>query len=118
MKNFDYYDKDCIDHFELKKLKRIAQEGISIRRFGNFSPRQLLIKRYVQKDPRIICAYDSKGYRFQENLIGIPTHNHDYKLLLAFFNSSLISYFLFFNSAQIGKGTYNMLHNVHNMCIR
>ena len=110
-RNIDYYDKDCIDHFILKEPKRINQGGKSIRRRGSFSPKQLLIKRYVQKDYRVVCAYDNEGHRFQENLIGIPTQHHDYKLLLAFFNSSLISYFLFYNSAQIGKGTYNMLHN-------
>jgi len=108
-KNINYYDKDCIDHFILKNPKRIGRNGQSIRRKGKFSPKQLLVKRFVEKDLRVKAAYDHEGYRFQENLIGVQTDTHDYRLLLAFLNSSLMSYILFYNSAQIGKGTYNML---------
>lgn len=43
-------------------------------------------------------------------MIGLTSDVLDPKIILGFLNSSLISYFLFHNSAQIGKGTYNMLN--------
>ena len=108
--NFEYFDKDCLDHFLLREPKRVGKTPKSIRRPGKSFPGQLLIHRYVKKDLRVKAAHDPKGLRYQDNLIGLLSTRNDPRLLLALYNSSLISYFLFHNSAQIGKGTYNMLH--------
>jgi len=112
-KNVDYVDKDCIEHFMLTDIKKIRPEGVSIRRVGSgrYSEKKLLIKRYVGSDLRIKAAYDDTGYRFKENLLALFFDStYDYRILLALYNSSLISYFLFLNSAQVGKGTFDMLH--------
>ncbi|MGA2517060.1 MAG: N-6 DNA methylase [Thermodesulfobacteriota bacterium] len=112
-KNVDYVDKDCIEHFMLTGTQKIRPEGVSIRREGSdrYSEKKLLIKRYVGNDVRIKAAYDDNGYRFKENLLALFFDNtYDYRILLALYNSSIISYFLSLNSAQIGKGTFDMVH--------
>lgn len=109
-RNIEYLDKDCIDHFITKGTKRIDNKGESIRRPGRFYPNQLLVYRKVTKELRVKATYDSKGMRFKDNLIGIRCPNYDYRLLLALFNSSLMSYFLFYNSSQIGSQTFDMLN--------
>ncbi len=111
--NVDYVDKDCITHFMLTGSKKFEPEGVSIRRKGSdeYSQKKLLIKRYVGNDLRIRAAYDDDGYRFKENLLGLLFDKaYDYRILMALYNSSVLSYFLVLNSAQIKKGTYDMLH--------
>lgn len=106
-KKISYLDKDCIEHFLLKEPK--TKTEISIRRPGKAYPKQILISTYVQKDLRLKAAYDEIGHRFHYSLTGLRTEKHNPILLLALYNSLLISYFLYYNSAQIGKGTFNML---------
>ncbi|RJQ26359.1 hypothetical protein C4565_07025 [Candidatus Parcubacteria bacterium] len=108
-RNVDYFDKDCIDHYSLLDPKRIDENGKSIRRPGAVIKGKILVKRYVGADLRIKAAYDSSDLRYKDNLIGLVGQNMDYRIVLALCNSSLAGYFLFHNSAQIGKGTFNML---------
>lgn len=111
--NIAYMDKDCVSEFLLSKPKRISPQGEAIRRRGRDEYRQkkLLIKRYVGSGLRIKAAFDDRGYRFQENLLGLLFDDaYDHRILSALYNSATISYYLFLNSAQIGKGTYDMLH--------
>lgn len=120
LKDVEYADKDCIETFVLlkNKIQKTPSGGIKIsrRRSGcnpetkEYEKRKLLIKRYVEKNSlKVKAGYDDIGYRFKDNLLGL-VFDYDYRLMLSFYNSSLVSYFLYFNSAQIGKGTYNMLH--------
>jgi hypothetical protein len=112
-RNVPYIDKDCVTEFIITGTKKISSQGVAIRRHGldDYKQKKLLIKRYIGSDLRIKAAFDNKGYRFQENLLGLLFNDsYDYRILLALYNSSTISYFLFLNSAQIGKGTYDMLH--------
>ena len=119
LKDVEYVDKDCINSFLLLRnlIKKVPSSGMKIRRVCSgcnedtkeYKNKKLLIKRFVEKNLRIKAAYDDIGYRFKESLIGL-LFDYDYRLLLSFYNSSLISYFLYFTSAQIGKGTWNMLH--------
>ncbi|MBI3814651.1 MAG: N-6 DNA methylase [Nitrospinae bacterium] len=119
LKNADYADIDCVSDFVLKKeqIKKTPPEGIKIRRScsgcnvdtGEFLNQKLLIKRYIEKDMKLKAAFDDTGCRFKDNLLGL-LFDYDYRLMLSFYNSYLISYFLHLNSAQIGKGTWNMLH--------
>ncbi len=108
--HFDYFDKDSIDHFKLKRPKRIDQSGGAIRRPGKSIEGKVLVKRYIEKGLRVKAAYEPGKYKYKENLIGVTADALDSRILLGLCNSSLISYFLFHNSAQIGKGTFNMLH--------
>lgn len=119
LKDVEYVDKDCINQFVFLKnqIKKAPKTGIKISRKRSgcnpdtqeYKEKKLLIKRYVENNLRIKVAYDDTGYRFKENLIGL-FFDYDYRLLLPFYNSSLISFFLYFTTAQIGKGTWNMLH--------
>ncbi len=108
-KSFSYFDKDCIDHFKLHEPKKIGETGRSIRRPARSIKDKILVKRYIEKDVRVKAAHDFGAVRYKENLIAIESGALDNKFLLGLMNSSLISYFLFHNSAQIGKGTFNML---------
>lgn len=119
LKDVKYVDKDCISPFVFLKdrIKKATTDGIriTVMRGGSnpntkeYEKQKLLIKRYVENNMRIKTVYDDTGYRFKDNLIGL-LFNYDYRLLLSFYNSSLVSFFLCFNSSQIGKGTWNMLH--------
>lgn len=105
-----YLDQDCIDHFITKPPKKINHKGEAIYRPGKYAPQQLLVYRKVTKELRVKAVYDPEGFRFKDNLIGFSTQGYDYRFLLALFNSLLISYFLFYNSSQIGSHTFNMLN--------
>jgi len=109
-RDFDYFDKDCIDNFKLKSPKRVGHIGRAIRRPSRSIEGKVLVKRYIEKDLRVKAAYEPSKCKYKENLIGVISDALDNKIVLGLCNSSLISYFLFHNSAQIGKGTYNMLH--------
>jgi hypothetical protein len=119
LKNADYADKYCVSKFVLKKeqIKKTPAHGIKIRRVCSgcnvateeFLKQKLLIKRKILKDLKLNAAFDDTGYRFKDDLLGL-LFDYDYHLMLSFYNSSLTGYFLHFNSAQIGKGTWNMLH--------
>ena len=118
LENSDYVDKDCISPFVFLKnqIKTTPNNGIRItRRRGGCNPdtkeyekRKLLIKRYVEKDLRIKAVYDNNGYKYKNNLLAVFS-DFNYHQLLSFFNSSLVSYFLFYTSSQIGKDTYGNL---------
>ena len=84
--------------------------GLKITRIrsGFKTDKKLLIKRQIKKDLRIVAAYDNSGYRFKNDLLAVFS-DYDYLLLLSFYNSSLVSYFLSLYSAQIGKGTFDRL---------
>lgn len=115
-----YVDKDCVTPFVLMKdqINITQRHGIKIRRMcGGYNPNtrefareKLLIKRKIEKNYlKVKAVYDNIGYPFKEDLFGLyPVNN--YRLLLSFYNSSLVSYFLYFTSSQIGKGTWNMLN--------
>ena len=110
---------DCIVPFIFLKnqIKGIPATGMKIRiKSGGlyydtekFKNKKLLIKKFIEKDLRIRSVYDYIGCRFKNDLLGL-LFEYDYRLILSLFNSSLVSYFLYFNSSQIGKGTYNMLY--------
>lgn len=114
-----YADMDCIVPFIFLKnqIKGIPATGMKIRiKSGGlyydtekFKNKKLLIKKFIEKDLRIRSVYDYIGCRFKNDLLGL-LFEYDYRLILSLFNSSLVSYFLYFNSSQIGKGTYNMLY--------
>lgn len=119
LKDIEFADKDCISPLVFLKdqIKKSPKSGIKITRERSgcnieskgYNEKKLLIKRYIEKNLRVKAVYDDIGYMFKDNLIGV-LFDYDYRLMLSFFNSSLISYFLYFSSAQIGKGTWNMLH--------
>lgn len=119
LKNTEYADKYCVSPFVLKRsqIKNTPAEGLKIRRAcsgcnidqKDFLHKKLLIKRKILKDLKLNAVFDDTGYRFKDDLLGL-LFDYDYKLMFSFYNSYLISYFLYFNSAQIGKGTWNMLH--------
>lgn len=119
LKDVQYADKDCISPliFLRDNIKQSPKSGLKITRersgcniaTGEFLKQKLLIKRKILKDLKLNAAFDDTGYRFKDDLLGL-LFDYDYRLMLSFYNSSLISYFLHFNSAQIGKGTWNMLH--------
>ena len=119
LKDVQYADKDCISPlvFLRDNIKQSPKSGLKITRERSgcngeakeYNKKKLFIKRYMEKDLRVKAVYDDVGYMFKDNLIGL-LFDYDYRLMLSLYNSSLISYFLHFNSAQIGKGTWNMLH--------
>ncbi len=119
LKDIEFADKDCISPLVFLKdqIKKSPKIGIKITRERSgcnieskeYNEKKLLIKRYIEKNLRVKAVYDDIGYMFKDNLIGV-LFDYDYRLMLSFFNSFLISYFLYFSSAQIGKGTWNMLH--------
>ncbi len=119
LKDVQYADKDCISPliFLRDNIKQSPKSGLKITRersgcniaTGEFLKQKLLIKRKILKDLKLNAAFDDTGYRFKDDLLGL-LFDYDYRLMLSLYNSSLISYFLHFNSAQIGKGTWNMLH--------
>ena len=108
--DFNYYDKDSIDNFKVSPPKYIGVDGASIRRPSSCLQHKVLVRRYISKDLRVKAAYDDSSHKHHESLIGLSCNNSNKDLLLSLCNSSLMSYFLFFNSAQIGKHTYNMLN--------
>lgn len=116
LKDVQYADKDCISPliFLRDNIKQSPKSGLKITRErsgcnGEHNKKKLFIKRYMENDLRVKAVYDDVGYMFKDNLLGL-LFDYDYRLMLSLYNSSLISYFLHFNSAQIGKGTWNMLH--------
>ena len=113
LKDVQYADKDCISPLVFLKdqLKKTPKSGMKItrERSGCNNEKKLFIKRYIESDLRVKAVYDDIGCMFKDNLLGL-LFDYDYRLMLPFFNSSLIGYFLYFSSAQIGKGTWNMLH--------
>jgi hypothetical protein len=120
LKDSKYYaDMRCVMPFVFltDQIKGIPATGMKIREksgglyydTGKFKNKKLLVKKFIEKDLRIRSVYDYVGYRFKNDLLGL-LFDYDYRLILSLFNSSLVSYFLYFNSSQIGKGTYNMLY--------
>ena len=112
LNNGKYIDSKTVAPFIFSKNKAesIPDEGLKITRIrsGFKTDKKLLIKRQIKKDLRIVAAYDNSGYRFKNDLLAVFS-DYDYLLLLSFYNSSLVSYFLSLYSAQIGKGTFDRL---------
>lgn len=112
LNNGKYIDSKTVAPFIFRKNKveSIPDDGLKITRIrsGFKTDKKLLIKRQIKKDLRIVVAYDNSGYRFKNDLLAVFS-DYDYRLLLSFYSSSLVGYFLSLCSAQIGKGTFDRL---------
>lgn len=112
-------DKESVESYVInrQKINQIGKEGKKIRKRSvnpnkkEFLIPKLVLSRYLGSKLRINAAFDKEGCRFHESLLGLLLdENLDYRILLSFFNSSVINYYLTMCGAQIKKGTYDMLN--------
>ncbi len=120
LRDCTFMDKESVESYAMnrQKFNQIDKEGKKIRTRSvnpnkkEFLLPKLVMTRYLGRKLRINAAYDSEGYRFHESLLGLLLdEKSDYRILLSFFNSSVINYYLTMCSAQIKKGTFDMLHS-------